>query len=406
MKQRPVLLAVVVMLAMLGIASAGCNPTYVRRAGNTIWVLPTGADDTDNLKCAFGEATQRRDVTLHLLKGTYTTGRIVVDGFVGTIRGAGIDATIIRNPEEAIYVTSDDFYMVAAESPSYAPPSLFVFLGGDYNVTELTFSIVGQEPATDWSIFGIRDWLGHGLRSMAAAVVILGKDSGNGYREADAFFHRVKIEGEVSNDPLFGLNLINGFFYEGFAGPDPLPLKGTFTVVDSSFENVGSPNPVVNVVDSRIMITGNVYQNHGPSGMNTVGGEFVDGKDSLYVYAHNQVVGSTYGIQLYDDCLGGTANCGTSGSSLIVKNNHFSTTEGAWFDSTFLNGTNALVLGNNFSDVNDVAVYLGENTSHCTVIGAGNATVIDLGTDNTIKGPARHGGPRHGASLMKRWKRR
>ena len=114
----------------------------------------------------------------------------MVEGFHGAVRGMGMDKTIVRNPDTPIYVTPDDAYMVPPESPYFAPPYLMVFLGGDYTVTDLTLSIVSANPATDWSIFGIRNWLGHGLTSMAGPVVILGSASGNGYREANASFER------------------------------------------------------------------------------------------------------------------------------------------------------------------------------------------------------------------------
>jgi hypothetical protein len=169
----------------------------------------------------------------------------------------GMDKTIIRNPDTPIYVTPDDAYMVPPESPYFAPPYLIVFLGGDYTVTDLTLSIMGANPATDWSAFGIRNWLGHGLTSMAGPVVILGSATGDGFREANASFERVSLKGEPSDDPLFGYNSINGIFYEGFAGPELLPLKGTFKVSDSVFQYVVSPTPSLNLVESRFSLTRN-----------------------------------------------------------------------------------------------------------------------------------------------------
>ena len=76
-----------------------------------------------------------------------------------------------------------------------------------------------------------------------------------------------------------------------------------------------------------------------------------------------------------------------SASNLLIKNNVFRSAEGVWLDPvTFLNGTNALVLGNNFTKVNDIAVYLGPGTSNTTVAGTGNGSVVNLGSNNFLTG--------------------
>lgn len=368
----------VITLIFIGTAGATCNPAYVLQSSNTVSVLPTGSDDTENLRCAFDYASTISGVVLQLGKGTYITGRIVVDGFHGTVRGTGMDKTIIRNPDIPIYVTPDDFYMVPPKSPDFAPPFLICFLGGDYTVTDLTLSIVGANPVTDWSIFGIRNWLGHGLTSMAGPVVILGSATSDGYREANASFERVFLKGEPSDDPLVGYNSINGIYYEGFAGPELLPLKGMFKVSDSVFQYVGSSTPVLNLVDSRVSLTRNKASNV------VFGGELVDLRNTIYEFARNQVTG-VYGLDMYDNCYGAGSNCGMSASNVLIKNNLFRTVEGVWLDPvSFLNGTNPLVLGNNFSKVSDVAVYLGPGTSNTTVVGTGNGSVVNFGTNNSI----------------------
>ena len=49
---------------------------------------------------------------------------------------------------------------------------------------------------------------------------------------------------------------------------------------------------------------------------------------------------------------------------------------------------NVLILGNNFAGLNasDANIYLGENSSHCTVVGGGRESVVDLGDFNKIVG--------------------
>jgi hypothetical protein len=381
-----VLLLVSVLTVCVGTAGATCNSGYVLQSSKVVSVLPSGSDDTINVQCAFDLASTIPDVVLQFSKGTYKTGRVVVNGFVGTIRGMGMDETVIRNPNYPIYVAPDDFHLVPPESSAFAPAYLFVFLGGDYHVADLTVSIVGAEPATDWSIFGIRDWLGQGIKSLAGPFVILGSATGGGYREGNAWFERVKIKGELSADPLTGYNVINGIFYEGFAGPNLLPLKGTFKVTNSTFDTIASASPVVNLVDSHVTISRNIYINVA------WGGELVDLRNTAYQFIENHFVGYM-GVQSYDDCLSTEANCGTSASDFVIKNNVFRGAEGVWMDATFLNGTKTLVLGNNFAHVTDIAVSLGIRSSQCTVVGVGSGAVVDLGSDNSITGMKKVGTP-------------
>ena len=365
-------------------ANATCNSSYVNVNGATITVLPTGADDTANLKCAFDLGVGIPGVVVQLANGTYITDRIVVDGFVGTLRGAGMDETIIRNPEYPVYVTPDDCELVPPTSLSYAPPYLFVFLGGDYTVTELTVSIVGEEPATDWSIFGIRDWLGHGLHAMGQ-FTILGSAGGAGYPEANATFDRVKINGQITSDPIFGSNVNNAIIYQGFTAPDFLPIKGKFTIKDSLFEAVASANPPVNVRDSRVSISGNRYRDV------QFGAEVGDLTNTVYEFSHNQFSGYE-GLHSIDNCLGAASNCGFSAGSLVVKNNVFRGTYGIVLEGAFANGTKALVLGNNVSNVSDFPVYLGPGSNHCTVVGTGSGLAIDDGSNNSITGMSKVAG--------------
>ena len=382
--KNTLLIAASVAIFCTGMAAVTCNSTYVKQAGPVITVLPTNADDTANLQCAFDEGSKMQGVILQLAKGTYITDRIVANGFNGIVRGAGIDSTIIRNPNYPIYVVPDDVYMIAPDN-GWQYPFLFVFLGGDYTVTELTVSIVGDEPATDWSIFGIRDWLGHGIKSLAGPFVILGSPTGRGYRRADASFFHVKITGQATSDPLYGYNIYNGIFYEGFVGPEMQPLRGRFTVANSIFDSVASSAPVSNLVDSWVSISGNTFSNV------YYGSDLEDLKHTFYEFSHNKVTGAM-GLQMYDNCFGSESICGMQGSTLIVKNNRFRGTFGVLIDATFGNQNSALVVGNNFKDVTDLAVRLGPNTSHCLVIGTGQGTVQDLGTGNVIIGMKRAGG--------------
>lgn len=390
MRIHNIMLVTALLSASAGMARATCNLGYVHQDRRIITVLPTNSDDTENLQCAFDLGSQLPGSIVQLEKGTYITGRIKVDGFIGEMRGKGMNVTTIRNSDTPIYVTPDDWYMIPAESDAYAPPLLFVFLGGDYAVTDLTVSIVGSEPATDWSIFGLRDVLGQGIRSLGASFAILGSPTGRGYRQANAAFHRVRLTGEVSNDPLYGYNNYNGAIFEGWGGPDLEPLKGRFSVHDSVLDNVASATPVDNLKESLVSISGNTMRNVA------LGAEVVDLNNTIYVFSHNRITG-TAGVMMYDSCFGASSNCGMNGSELMIRNNVIQTADGILIDAGFSGGTTALVLGNNLTGVSGTAVRLGPETSKCLVFLTSPATVEDLGTDNVVIGPKepnhKHGGP-------------
>lgn len=385
MRFKTVLLTTAFFMATTtGTAKAACNSSYVQLNGSIITVSPTGSDDTANLKCAFDLGVGTPGAIVQLSKGTYITDRIVVDGFAGSLRGVGMDATIIRNPGYPVYVTPDDCELISPKSLDYAPPYLFVLLGGDYTVSDLTVAIVGEEPATDWSIFGIREWFGEGLHAMGQ-FTILGAERGSGYPEANAKFERVKMKGETTSHPLFGSNVNNAIIYQGFTTPDFLPIKGNFTVRDSVFEAVASANPPVNLRDSRVSITRNTYRDV------QFGAEVGDLTNTIYEFSHNKFSGYA-GLHSIDNCLGAASNCGFDSSSLIVKNNVIRGANGIILDGTWTNGTKGLVLGNNVSGVSDFPLYLGSGSNHCTVMG-NSGVAVDEGTDNSITGMTKGASP-------------
>ena len=100
--KKVLLLTIILIGAAVATANAACNSSYVNVNGSTITVLPTGSDDTANLKCAFDLGIGIPGAVVQLARGTYITDRIIVDGFVGTLRGAGnaivpqVAATFVR----------------------------------------------------------------------------------------------------------------------------------------------------------------------------------------------------------------------------------------------------------------------------------------------------------------------
>jgi hypothetical protein len=174
----------------------------VSRRRGTITVLPTGADDTRNIQCAFDAAIPGDAV--QLAAADYRTAQVAVAGFKGAFRGKGADKTVIYNVPDLI-VTAQDLFS-ERPGPDHTFPSLFAFWESDLTVSHLAIKIVGEEPTTGWSIFGLQ------LRELAHAIVVLGR---TGHIRVQA----VLVEGGESPNALFGTNLIRGGRLQGSLRP-------------------------------------------------------------------------------------------------------------------------------------------------------------------------------------------
>lgn len=345
--------------------SADCGP-QVERRGGVIRVTPGGAgDDTAALQCALDAATAAgTPVTVQLAPGTFYTEQLVANGFVGALRGAGADRTIVRNVDRQVTVTEVDFWL---EAPGEENPwaVLLAFVGGRFTVADLAIRIVGEEPTTGWFVFGLED----PIRVFSSAVVVIGT-------HADATFERVLVEGEETPvEVFFGYNILNGVFYEGFLGLDSPPQSGSFAVRQSTFRGIASAVPVFNIRDARIQVVGNRFENVFS------GSEMGDLEQTSVTWVANSVAG-IWGFAIYDNCIGTESVCGTAGSSLHVAGNTLSVADvGVLLDASFGEGMSCRVVGNEI-DAPTASVVLGASTYDCVVVDDG--PVIDLGTGNRV----------------------
>lgn len=344
-------------------ADTPCDSAYVTQAGDVITVQSNGVDDTENMQCAFDAAVAAGPgVDVRLGAGTYHTAQIVVNNFHGNFYGAGSRYTTITNMPN-LYVTPVDFYF---NPPSAANPwpSLFAFVEGDFVVSDLAIHISGDDGTTGWTIFGIDP----PITELAHGIVILGT-------YADARFEDLLVAGEPTDNSLLGYNVINGILYEGFIGETPPPISGTFKVVGSTFRNVGSGTPIVNLYQAKVVINNNTFEDV-VFGMD--GGDFVY---SSLEFSHNKVkayIGmDIYNIYALEDV----------GSTFLIKNNRFQGALGPILEQTFGDGNECLFLGNNVQRVTEIGILLGSEISGCRVVGGNNKTnVLDLGTGNVLVG--------------------
>jgi len=344
-------------------ADTPCNSSYVTQSGDAITVEPNGADDTENLQCAFDAAVAAGPgVDVRLGKGTYHTAQIVVNEFYGNFYGAGSKYTTVTNLPN-LYVTPVNFYY---DPPSAANPwpSLFAFVEGDFVVSDLAIYISGDNGTTGWTIFGIDP----PITELAHGVAILGPN-------ADARFDRILVEGEPADNSLLGYNVINGIFYEGFIGEVSPPISGLFQVANSTFQNVGSGTPIYNLYRAEVVIRNNVF-NEVVFGMD--GGDF---DQSSFEFSHNRV-NALFGYDLYN--LDAPED---KESTFLTQNNVFQGAYGPILEQAFGNGNNCLFEGNNVQNVTEFGIILESEIKGCTVVGGSNKTnVLDLGTDNVLVG--------------------
>ena len=356
-----------------GVARADpfCDSAFVIQSGVVFSVKPNGSDDTANIQCAFDAAVAAgAGSEMRLSTGIFHTAQIVVNDFHGKFTGAGSDKTTVTNLPN-LYVTPVDMYLnpPSADNPW---PSLFAFVNGDFAISDVAVHISGDNGTTGWTIFGIDP----PITELAHAFAILGT-------EANVRVDRILIEGELMENSVYGYNLINGVYFEGFMGNFPLlPISGSFQVYDSTFRRIASGTPLFNLSGASVTISRNRFENI----FDAV--DSADLVDSSFVFTHNYVQDTFLGLFFY------TNFTEDSGSRFLVQNNVFTGynnviggSYGPLLDGIFGDGNNCLLKGNNVQNVNDIGIILGSGIHGCTVVGGNNKTnVLDLGTGNVLVG--------------------
>ena len=361
---------------------APCDPNYVSNNA-TIWlVLPTGTD-TANLQCAFDHAVSLPDSTVLLSSGTYHTGRVAASGLVGYFSGAGENETIIKTLDRPLHVTYLNFYLdpPTPESGSNPWPSIFAFVGGDVVISDLSLYATENFGTTGWTT-----GLGVTVYELAHGFVTVGSEvPRQNYRQANAALYRVRIERLPRTGTLYGFNLINATYFEGFLGADQLPLRGKFDLHDSHFRQVGGTN-LFNLYDSQVSITRNTYED-------SFEGMDVDQiSNTTYEYADNKVLNISLGA-----VLGGVFVYGFFDSTtiFIIRRNLFTGVYGPYFDNsvTFGGKMNCKRLKNEVENETGVGIYLGPGTTDCLVLcKTRQDNVQNLSTNNKLNGCPEVGG--------------
>jgi hypothetical protein len=333
------------------------NGQNVTVAGNMITVTPTGTDDTVNVQSALDLAQGLPGAVVQLARGTFYVRPVFADGLQGEIAGAGMDATVVRNPKQPFPVPSG--FINTDPSRSNPWPYLLIVTGGSVKIHDLTLAGVGYPITTDWGYPGFT------ITALAGGAVVQG--------HADAEFVRVKVVGQRAHkDPLAGYNLYNGIYFEG---PTATRASGSFRVHECVFRDMASWAEVAFVEDARIELADNDAR-----GM-LVGGDWAALTRSTMLVTRNVIRAAT-GASVYDYSLDSPDITFDASTFSFVAND---VVLGGPLDisATFTGGTTCQVLFNHIS-APAPAIQLGTGTSHCFVAGNFGATVQNDGQDNVV----------------------
>jgi hypothetical protein len=244
---------------------------------DTHWAPPPGgANDTQALQRALDQCVPGgHDCKVQLRAGVYRTKQLQVSGFHGSVRGAGMEATVIealapldvsQENGEATLSSGGGF---RSKPPSATSPYPYVltFVGGsDFSISDLTLSVPGS-PATN-GYYESQDWWADWMNGI--------------YVEGDGRIERVGFDASAAP----GVSNFSNAFLVG---------SGKVFEMKSSRVRASCANGFIvdTAVGTRITVDGNSFER------GSAGGVFWN-PDSLRVrYTHNRVTGGDCGMGIY-----------------------------------------------------------------------------------------------------------
>ena len=321
MNRLPLVLVLAVALVCVLAAPALAGP-------RTFVVTPSHVDDTAALQQAFDAAVAAGPGSVvKLTAGKFYTNEILVDGFDGCFKGAGMHRTVIDTrrgrdpaaPGVKLVMDPDD-----TSVPLFGWTSLIAFLQSDVRVADMSFDITAEQPCELWKAWG-SEWY------HLSDVFIVTRDSRSsfdrvGFTAHDGELNGSNLDGAAEIFETSGTHRVTRCSFRG--GNDGLEtggITGGGLVVGgrpgmgNTFDLAGTPCAMTNYSDSRVEISYNrmstlygegVWVNQG------AGAVTADGLPALpasrYLIHHNSITagkiefgdGSVYGaggVLLEDD---------------------------------------------------------------------------------------------------------
>lgn len=444
-------LALVVALAA---ALLGLLASPVLASAKTIFVSPSGSNDTAHLEAAFAAAGPGG--TVQLTAGHFTINDILVSGFQGTFRGAGEGRTVIDCPPDGVTVRTVDIPPLGPTSTAF----LLGFQDSAVRVSDLSFDITPPNP-TQWSESG---------NALAEVVCFIGDTgaaidrvafSGGPGDQNGGFFgantdQSVLVMPDTTN--AGGIYTAQGCTFATSEGYVPWLLSGSrIDLQGNAFASEGVACGIFDLSASQATVTDNRFQNGNPIGNPTFysAGVTIEQDPGLGLAASHYLVSDNCfkvgppadAVDLFDfgpangegqlikavvsdntvvlngslalpffQSPGGIGEYDAQNVSVLA--NRFSGTGGAAiYLGTSYNDDDAAdsvsgwrIIGNDVRDVTAVPqsgggpgapIWLGPGTDHCLVVGGPAPTyVLDQGADNILINATPVGDPPAAASRL------
>ena len=260
MKRSPLLLVLALALACALAAPAAAGP-------RTFVVTPCGADDTAALQQAFDDAVAAGPGSVvKLTAGTFYTNEILVDGFDGCFKGAGMHRTVVDTlrgldpalPGVEVVMDPDD-----ENVPLAGWSSLIAFVRSDVRVSDMSFDITALEPCEPWEGYWGGTW------NHLSDVFIVTRDSRSsfdrvGFASHDGELNGFNLDGAAAIYDTSGTHRVTRCSFQG--GNDGLEtggITGGGLVVGgrpgmgNTFDLAGTPCSMGDYSDSRSEVSYN-----------------------------------------------------------------------------------------------------------------------------------------------------
>ena len=408
--------------------------------GAVFTVSPNGVNDTQTIIDAFDNAKAAgHGSVVQLAEGLFKISFIEIRDFYGYFKGAGKDKTKVMNLD--VMPPTGDYFA------NNCAPFLVSFVGGDVNVSKMTFATTDGKIVPDDLFYGFlesllnfADYTGQYVppHRFVKGVVedvdfIGGNFEGTNSLGTD---HNVGMSVYIGSniwtygpDHPYGsidVTIRNCVFDHVAIGPDCFLLGENSVIV---MENIATKRVSYDLWvggshGCKVIIRGNQFYD-SPQGTYFDDGDYgyfpsyipLKKRSEFYIsgnYFERESESTILSLfdnrriqypdegspQLFDikgntfiTQEGGIAIYGFNNVDAKIWNNKFTGTGsfGVWIDGDATTGTwaeNNSLIGNNFFDATytDATVYLGPYSMKCKVVGVASDQVVDDGTNNSVIG--------------------
>ena len=274
-------------------------------------LAPSSGDDTAALQAALEDCSGARgSCTVSLCAGVFDTGILRVRNFRGTLRGAGVRATILRaQPDLVVSANRQDFFR---DEPfgSDAWPYLLQFVEGRAAIRDFGILVptppAGSRPTTGWTIFGSEP-----IYELRGALLLTGRDP----VDFEVSHVRVRAEpdpaSELETTAFHGVEF-GGLLYDAAAAePFPVfPARGSFELTDSEILGVLNGAPVGEIARASVRVAHNRFRSN-------VAVDLIDADRSQVAIVSNRWDVSYSGVQVRQNLDGDPSRA----SGILVDDN-------------------------------------------------------------------------------------